>query len=161
MNKRKKIIVWGLSIILILFLISLLVDTDRETDSDELLPEEIAAHIESKSDLITVAEPEPMSRISSPLIVRGEARGTWYFEADFPISIINESGEMIAQWYASAVLDPNDPESTWMTEDFVPFEGTIEFPIQEEGSTGTLIFHKDNPTGLEEHDDALEIPIRF
>lgn len=161
MNRSKKVIVWVLSIILVLFLISLLIDTNQVVDNDDSLPEEVSTHIESKSNMILVAEPTPMSRISSPLIVRGEARGTWYFEADFPISIINDSGEMVAQWYASAILDPNDPESTWMTENFVPFEGTIEFPDQEENSTGTLIFHKDNPTGLDEHDDALEIPIRF
>ena len=51
----------------------------------------------------------------------------------------------------------------------MPFEGTIEFEnpsfpgVDEEhfSRRGTLIFQKDNPSGLPEHDDALEIPILF
>jgi len=71
-------------------------------------------------------------------------------------------GRIIAQWYATA-------QDEWMTTDFVPFEGELEFsnpsfPGAEEGHfsrRGFLIFQKDNPSGLPEHDDALEIPIWF
>jgi hypothetical protein len=47
----------------------------------------------------------------------------------------------------------------------VPFEGTITFsdPSWDEdfSKSGTLIFMKDNPSGLPEYDDTLEIPILF
>lgn len=129
------------------------------------IPEDVLEHIVSKSDLIVVEEPQPLSVVRSPLTVRGEARGMWYFEADFPIMITDWNGVIIGEWYASALLDPNDPDSTWMTESFVPFEGTLEFEVPEDigefSRRGTLIFQKDNPSGLPQHDDALEIPIRF
>jgi len=72
-------------------------------------------------------------------------------------------GLIIAQGIASAVLDPNDPESTWMTEDFVPFEAKLTFRVEKDvySKKGTLILQKNNPSGLSEHDDALEIPVVF
>jgi hypothetical protein len=131
----------------------------------EEVPADIAEHILSKSDLIVVTDPKPMSVITSPLTVRGEARGAWFFEGDFPIMVVDWDGRIIAQWYASFVHDPTDPNSTWMTTEFVPFEGTLEFvtPVGGESfnNRGWIIFQKDNPSGLSEHDDALEIPIFF
>ena len=51
-------------------------------------------------------------------------------------------------------------QDEWMTEEFVPFTSTLEFD-QPTGKKGTLIFHKDNPSGLEELEDSLEVPVRF
>ena len=126
------------------------------------IPADIAEHIKSKSDLIVVDEPRPLETIASPLTVRGKARGLWYFEASFPIILTDWDGRIIAQWYATA-------QDEWMTTDFVPFEGKLEFesPVFEGADKdhfsrrGYLIFRKDNPSGLSEHDDALEIPILF
>ena len=115
---------------------------------------------ESKKDLIVVSSPQPFMEITSPLLVTGEARGSWYFEADFPIKLEDMNGNIISQGVATAKLDPNDPEATWMTEDFVPFEGVLEFntPTIE---AGVLVLEKDNPSGLLEHADELRIPVRF
>lgn len=133
------------------------------------VPADIQAHIDSKSDLIRVELPAPMSVITSPLTIRGEARGYWFFEGDFPITLTNWDGLIIAEWYASFVHDPEDPESTWMTMEFVPFEGTLtfenpSFPDVESdhfSKRGYLIFHRNNPSDLPENDDALEIPVFF
>jgi hypothetical protein len=137
----------------------------RVVPEETNLPADIAEYIKSKRDLIVVRDPRPLSVISSPLTVRGQARGTWYFEADFPIILVDWDGRIIAESYASALLDPSDPESTWMTAEFVPFEGTIEFDNPswdaDFSKRGWVIFAKDNPSGLPEHDDALEIPILF
>jgi hypothetical protein len=137
---------------------------DGQLFTREIRPHEVSldilAHIESKQDLIKVAEPTPLGVVSSPLTVRGEARGVWFFEADFPVTLIDGNGNDLARWYASAVLDPNNPESTWMTEDFVTFEGEIHFSTPTTPD-GTLIFSKDNPSGLPEYDDELRIPVRF
>ncbi len=48
-----------------------------------------------------------------------------------------------------------------MTTDFVEFEGIIQFKGHLSGQRGTLILKKNNPTGLDKFDDALEIPINF
>jgi len=108
-----------------------------------------------KLNLIRLNYPRPNQGISSPLVVKGEARGMWYFEADFPVFLVNWDGLIIAQGIAQAQGD-------WMTEEFVPFEVTLEFDASEEVyNRGALILKKDNPSGLPEHDDALEIPIFF
>ena len=129
------------------------------------IPADLAEHIASKQNFIVVETPAPLTVISSPLTFRGQARGNWFFEADFPVVLVNWDGLIIAETHASAVLDPSDPDATWMTEEFVTFEGTIEFsdPSWQEdfSKSGVLIFQKDNPSGLPEHDDALEIPILF
>lgn len=106
-----------------------------------------------KTDLICVSKPRPNQTISSPLVIEGEARGTWFFEASFPIKLFDGNGKEIAIAIAQA-------QGEWMTTDFVPFRATLEFskPATE---NGTLVLEKDNPSGLPEHDDSLVMPIRF
>jgi len=107
-----------------------------------------------KSDLIYVDSPLPGSCVTSPLRIRGHARGKWFFEGDFPIVLADANDKYIAQGYATA-------KNGWMTEMFVPFESVIKFKPPRSGSKGTLVLKKDNPTGRPEFDDALEIPVFF
>jgi hypothetical protein len=108
----------------------------------------------AKSDLIKATTPAAGSKVSSPLIVTGQARGGWYFEASFPYELKNAQGETIAQ-------GPVQAQGDWMTQDFVPFSVTISFPAQPAGSKGTLLLKKDNPSGLPENEDQLEVPVTF
>lgn len=105
-----------------------------------------------KQDLIIADQPRPNAVVSSPLTITGQARGNWYFEATFPIELYNESGDLIANSFATA-------KGEWMTEDFVPFEAILQFP--KTAGKGTLILKKDNPSGLPEYDDQLVIPVSF
>ena len=108
-----------------------------------------------KSDLIKVTNPKPNSIISSPLTVTGEARGTWYFEADFPVYLYDAEGNELAVGIARA-------QSGWMTENFVPFETILVFETQESGiSKGTLVFKKSNPSDLPEQDDEFVMPVKI
>lgn len=109
-----------------------------------------------KTDLIRLNEPRPNQTVESPLTVSGEARGAWFFEGDFPIILLDADGWIVAQGYASA-------QGEWMTEDFVPFIGQLEFTLADiqVGNSGSLILQKDNPSGLPANDDALEIPVKF
>ncbi len=118
------------------------------------VPADIQAHIDSKANLIKVTKPAPYDVISSPLMITGEARGYWFFEASFPIVLVNWDGLIVAEGIATA-------DGEWMTEDFVPFTATLTFTKPDFDNRGTLIFKKDNPSGLPENDNALEIPIRF
>mgnify|MGYP001579147394 CR=1 FL=1 len=118
--------------------------------------------IAEKPGLIRVFTPRPNQAISSPLIIEGEARGYWFFEATFPVVLTNWDGLIIAQHYAQA-------QDEWMTEEYVPFKAVLEFespafPGADENHfsrRGYLILQKSNPSGLPEYDDALEIPIWF
>lgn len=109
-------------------------------------------------DLIKINTPTVGAEITSPIKISGEARGTWYFEASFPIYIVDWDGKIIGQGIATA-------ESEWMTENFVPFTAEINFKTSEisgnYSNRGVIIFKKDNPSGLPEFDDAYEMPILF
>ena len=50
------------------------------------------------------------------------ARGHWFFEGSFPVMVVDWDGRIIATHFATAQDD-------WMTEDFVRFEGEIEFEL--------------------------------
>ena len=106
-----------------------------------------------KAGFIKVSNPEPSQLVTSPLTVKGEARGTWYFEADFPVYLYDENENLIAQGIARA-------ESDWMTEEFVHFTTTLAF-TRPETESGTLVLEKSNPSGLPENSDRLIIPVLF
>lgn len=106
-----------------------------------------------EDDMVRVDTPQEDDVVSSPLTVTGVARGFWYFEASFPIELLDGNGNTLA-------LVPAQAQSDWMTEDFVPFSVTLEFE-RPETSTGTLVLHKDNPSGLPENEDERRIPVRF
>lgn len=107
-----------------------------------------------KADLITISNPRPNQIITSPITVRGEARGNWFFEATFPVVLTDWDGLIIAEGIATA-------EGEWMTEEFVPYSVELTFETPTLYDRGTLILQKSNASGLPEHDDALEIPILF
>ncbi|MCF7845291.1 MAG: Gmad2 immunoglobulin-like domain-containing protein [Candidatus Pacebacteria bacterium] len=120
----------------------------------EKFVEDIGNEVE-KTDLIQLHSVQPDKKIESPLTITGEARGEWFFEAEFPVTLTWD-GEVIAQGIATA-------EDDWMTSDFVPFESVITFSVSEEmvGEEGVLSLHKSNPSGLPENDDVLEVPVIF
>lgn len=109
----------------------------------------------AKANLIEV-NVRPGDIITSPLTVSGRARGTWYFEASFPVRLVDENGTNIPLTPPYITAD-----AEWMTTEFVPFADTLTFTAPSSGTRGTLILQKDNPSGLPEHDDSLEIPVVF
>lgn len=118
----------------------------------ETFTEDISG-VTGKPGLIRLDSPHPGELITSPLTIRGEARGNWFFEASFPVVLTNWDGLIIAQGIATAQGD-------WMTKEFVPFEAVLKFDVQQSYSNrGSLILKKDNPSGLPENDDALKVPV--
>lgn len=104
-------------------------------------------------DKIRVNTPSKNALVQSPLLVAGEARGSWYFEASFPVRLLDANGSELAQLPAQA-------KGEWMTPEFVPFELLLPFKTPTT-KTGTLVLMKDNPSGLPEHDASISIPVRF
>lgn len=110
-------------------------------------------------DTIVLYEPLPGQQgITSPLKVRGKARGAWFFEAVFPVTLTDWDGRVIANTQAQATTN-------WMTTDFVEFEATLTFEKPAGPGSGAnrgfLTLKKDNPSGLPEHDDHREVMIFF
>jgi len=114
----------------------------------------ITIYTNATLDDIRVLTPQPGDTISSPLVVAGEARGPWYFEATFSAVLVDWDGLIIAE---VPVMTAED----WMTTDFVPFRVEIPFDRPAYGDRGALILQKANASGLPEHDAAVEIPIFF
>ncbi len=106
---------------------------------------------DSHANLIRVDYPKPGEQIRSPMVVKGQARGYWFFEASFPVQLKDAQGKVVATGIAQAQAD-------WMTEDFVPFLATLDF-ISTTTQSGTLILQKDNPSGLPENDDSISISV--
>lgn len=126
----------------------------RQCIADSVIYTEDIGNAIEKQDLIRVTSPQPNETIASPLIITGEARGTWYFEATFPVDVETVDGTNIGGGYAQA-------DDDWMTEDFVPFTSTIGFTVPDGVDNGYLILRRSNASGLPENDDELRVPVNF
>jgi len=126
---------------------------EKQADPSE---EVVAIEPAALEDLITVTSPLPNTTVGNPIEVKGMARGFWFFEASAPVVVVNWDGLIIGEGFITA-------EGEWMTEDFVPFSGTISYtlPADSYSTRGAIIMKKDNPSGLPENDRALEFPIEL
>lgn len=110
-----------------------------------------------KQDLIILENIKPGDYIDAkaPLRLTGKARGNWFFEASFPVQVLDSSANILASGFVSAKGD-------WMTTEFVPFAGALTFtkaPLKN--SFGKIVLKKDNPSDDRNLDDALEVMIYF
>lgn len=107
-----------------------------------------------REDSIVVEEPLAGTVIEAPLAIRGRARGSWFFEGDFPVVLQDQGGASIATGFVVA-------QGEWMTKEFVPFAGQLPFTGPPGGGRGRLVFRKDNPSEQRELDDEMSIPVFF
>ncbi len=98
-----------------------------------------------------IETPTEGQTIKSPMVVKGSAPGNWYFEGSFPVELKDEKGKSLA-------IIPAKAKGDWMTTGYVPFEVSIPFKVKSK-QKGTLILRKDNPSGLPENDQSIEIPL--
>lgn len=105
------------------------------------------------TDLIKIEKPLPNMDVSSPMTIRGKARGNWYFEGQFSVELVDAAGNTLAEKAVQA-------QGKWMTDDFVPFEATLEFDAPDD-ERGYLIFHRANPSGLKENAMQYKQPVIF
>lgn len=102
---------------------------------------------------ILISLPKPDEKIKSPLNIKGEARGSWFFEAEFLAELYDSNDNLLGKTILTAKKD-------WMTEDFVPFEGELNF-AQPLTAFGVLKFLSANPSGLPENQKVFEVPVQF
>ena len=102
---------------------------------------------------ILVISPKTNEKIESPIKIEGEARGSWFFEAQFNAVLLDDDENKLGEAILTA-------KSDWMTEDYVSFEGELSF-IQPLTSLGTLKFLNANPSGLTENQKIFEISVKF
>src|SRR3989344_1071832 len=75
-----------------------------------------------KAGLIKVGNLAINQSVESPLFVKGEAKGFWFFEASFPVKIYDENNFLLG-------VKPAQALGEWMTENFVPYETKIAFAV--------------------------------
>ncbi len=110
---------------------------------------------ETDSNLVAVESPKPDETVRSPLVVTGVAPGRWYFEASFPVQLLDVNGNVLAAVPAQA-------QSDWMTDKPVPFKATLIFNAPHlSDMSAQLVLKKDNPSGLPENEDEFRIPVRL
>ncbi|OGZ00229.1 MAG: hypothetical protein A2945_04335 [Candidatus Liptonbacteria bacterium RIFCSPLOWO2_01_FULL_52_25] len=152
MRKTAIIIAVVLAVIIFVLLAAVLFIPAKRSAAP-VIPTPASAPVQYKDGSLVVSSPLPNSIITSPVVIEGTARGTWYFEASFPVRILDADGTELG-------IVPAQAQSDWMTTDFVPFKATVEFRAPK-FAEGTLLLHNDNPSGLPENDKELRVPIRF
>jgi hypothetical protein len=103
------------------------------------------------SDRVVVTAPQAKEHVGHTFTVAGVAPGPWFFEAQFPTQVRDTSGTIVGRATAMA-------QGSWQTEKLVTFTASMQIDATFHGDA-KLILMKDNPSGLPEHDDAVEIPI--
>lgn len=123
-----------------------------KTPDNRSFTQDIGNVLEYRDEII-VENPRPNQKITSPLEVKGRARGSWYFEANFSAELFDTNDKSLGTAIITA-------EGDWMTEDFVPFTGELSFntPATEKGK---LIIRNANPSDLPENSKTLIIPVAF
>lgn len=125
---------------------------DGRTYTEEL-PAPDPVYVNADANMIRVELPFPGAVVGKEITVIGAARGNWFFEASFPIEVVDANGAIIAR----GIGEPRNGAG-WMTTEFVPFESTITVPATFTG-TATLVLKNDNPSGMPENDRSISFPI--
>ena len=142
----------GITIVLAIFSYFSSRQTPQDNQNNQTGNETQNTKPPSPEDL-RLTTPKPSEVVSSPLEIAGEVCCGWFFEAEFPISIEDQNGNILGQTSARATSD-------WMTSDYIPFQATLEFN-QGNATAGYLILSKSNLSDLREYDYSVKIPVRF
>lgn len=111
-------------------------------------------YINASADNIVVDLPQAGDVVGKEFTIMGKARGGWFFEASFPVQVLDKDGNVLAQGPASVY----PPMTDWMTNDFVQFRFEAKVPESYIGPA-TVVLKKDNPSGLSENEASVSYPI--
>jgi hypothetical protein len=153
MNKLVKYIAVIFAIIIVILLgILIFVKSPRAPLSGSV--PEAPSYPTSPDGHVEIADPVPGQTMISPKAVSGWVTGgEWFFEGTFPVKVVDADGTVLGQGQAQAQGD-------WMSTGTVAFTGTISFSAPH-FETGTIVFSKDNPSGLPQNDESFSVPVRF
>lgn len=102
---------------------------------------------------IQVEKPTAGSSVSFPLEITGEAKGNWYFEAEFTVRLVKDGNEL-----ALAIVKA---QGEWMTSDYVPFSATMNFDAEGHAGKASLVFKNNNASGKPELDKEFTVPVEI
>ncbi|MBI2611023.1 hypothetical protein HYW60_03785 [Candidatus Kaiserbacteria bacterium] len=102
------------------------------------------------SENVIVTSPLSHESVPRTFRVAGQARGSWFFGASFPLQVRDPENNNVGGGIAQTA-------DNWMTTEFVSFEGKVE--VEDYSGPANLVLLKDNPSGLPELEDSVEFPI--
>jgi len=120
-------------------------DTQKEPELAQI------TYMNTSSDDIVPELPVPSAIVGKQFTVSGKARGYWFFEASFPIQVLDKDGKILVSSFATA-------EDEWMTTEFVNFSADVSIPENYIG-LATLVLNKDNPSDMRDKDASISFPI--
>lgn len=153
----KKIVIPTLVVIVIAIIISFVFDWGR---SSEKLNENNIISTSTVTETATTTQDMPIivdnikddQVVTSPIKIQGKARGNWFFEASFPIQLVDMDGNIIASTAARATGD-------WMTTDFVNFTAELNYKKSSTTTNALLVLSNDNPSGNPETSRSIFIRV--
>jgi hypothetical protein len=123
-------------------------DVDEQDDTSSEAPYTIESQ---KGEELVIYKPEDKDEVGCSVEIEGEVSGGWYFEGDFPIKIVDTDDKELVSGVATA-------QGEWMTEEKVRFQAKLDCPDCSKGKA-TIVFVKDDPSGLPENEDTAELSI--
>ncbi len=155
--KLAKVLVVALGVIIVILLAVLIFYTPAKAPQlppDNVGGAKILQPTMSADGHLGVTAPQPGALVSSPITVIGTVTGGgWFFEASFPVKVLDAGGTVLGTGIAQAQAD-------WTSTSSVPFTAIVQFSTPH-GATGTVMLSKDNPSGLAKNAASLSIPVRF
>jgi len=149
--KFLKVIVIGFAVIIVILLGVLILVKPAQGPT---VSETVSQPAVSPDGHVTVTAPMANTLIAPPVVVAGSVTGGgWFFEASFPVKVLDGDGRMLGEGPARA-------QSDWMTTGTVPFNASISFTMPRY-ATGTIVFEKDNPSGMPQNAQEFSVPVRF
>ncbi len=126
-------------------------DSDND-DSDDQQPA-ATTYTSEKGVKVTLTSPIAGTKVTSPLTITGSVPGSWSFEAQFSVRLIDAQGNLLDE-------TPAKLQGDWMTDSLVPFTATLQFGTGA-SQKGTLVLLKSNQSGLAANNDSVVIPVMF
>ncbi|MDP2950981.1 MAG: Gmad2 immunoglobulin-like domain-containing protein, partial [bacterium] len=119
--------------------------------SSEMPTSTCPGFLPQEPDWVILSTPKENELVSSPILIEGKAKGTWFFEGSFPAKLYNEQGELLSVAIASS-------KGEWMTEDYVDFTAQMTFLVATT-TKAKLVLERDNPSGLSELEKSVEFSL--
>jgi hypothetical protein len=154
--KLLKIVSIGLGIVILILLGLLIAIPSGNNPSQASAPSggTAPALVVSPDGHLQISLPQENAVIASPLAIEGTVTGGgWFFEASFPVKVLDGDGAILGTGKAQALGD-------WTSTGTVPFSASIVFTAPHY-ATGTILFANDNPSGLPANAKSFSMPVRF
>lgn len=115
-----------------------------------------AVTVPTQTSDIIVTTPTQKQSVTSPITITGKAKGNWFFEASFPVTLTNWDGLIISEGHATAL-------GNFQTSDYVPFTATLSYTLPKDTpyKRGFLILKNDNPSGDPARDKSIELEVEL